>query len=160
MKRLFLMLVAVLAAAALVAGTGTAGDTRGKKCADIVFGEGDGYVTRDPAGDPNGAKLANPRLQWIVDFAEPNCSELTTLYVYDNSDTEPQPLVTLTSTQTGTTSITFTYTFNQAGGATAPADENICIVATTVQSKHVADRALDAGCFTLSGLGSPASGFG
>jgi hypothetical protein len=159
MKRLFLMLIAALTATVLVAGTGTAGDTRGKKCADIVFGQGDGYVTRDPAGDPTGTPLANPRLQWQVVFAEPNCSELTTLYVYDDSDTETSTLVTLTSTETGTTSITFTYTFNQTGGATAPEDENICVVATTLQAKHVADRAPDAGCLTLSGLGSPSSAF-
>jgi hypothetical protein len=159
MKRLFLTLVIALAATTLAAGIGTAGDTRGKKCADITFGEGDGYVTREIPGDETSPKLANPTLQWIVDFGAPNCSDLTTLYVYDNSDTETAPLVTLTSTQMGTTSITFAYTFNQPGGAAAPADENICIVATSTQSKHVADRAPDSGCFVLSGLSSPASGF-
>jgi len=158
MKRFLLMLVAALAAAALAAETGTTGDTRGKKCADITFGDG-AYQTRETPGDPNSPPLANPILQWTIFFDVPNCSELTTLYVYDNSDAET-PLVTLTSTQTGTTSITFNYTFNQPGGATAPTDEDVCIVGTTVQSKHVADRAPDAGCLTLSGInGSPATGF-
>lgn len=160
MKRLFLLLAAAVAAAVLVAGTGTAGDVRGKKCADIVFGDGS-YVTRDPHLDPNGTLVANPTLTWTIDFAEPNCSELTTLYIYDDSVTETSPLATVTSTSTGTTSITFTYTFNQPGGAAAPADEDVCIYNTTLFAKHVADRAPDAGCATVSGLtGTPASGYG
>ena len=159
MKRLFLAVAAALAAAALVAGTSTAGDVRGKKCTDITFGDG-AYVTREVPGDDTSPLLANPYLEWTVSFGQPNCSELTSLYVYDNSDTEPSPLVTLTSTQTGVTSITFTYTFNESGGAAAPADENICIVGATSWSGHVADRAPNAGCLALSGVGgSPATGF-
>jgi hypothetical protein len=154
MKRIFLILVAALAATALVAGTGAASDTRGPACTNIVFGDGF-YITRD--GDGN--LLANPMLQWRVDFGEPNCSEVTTLYVYDSSDTEKKPLVKLKSKETGSTSITFTYTFNQVGGAAAPADENVCLVATTDWSGHVADRAPDSGCAIVSGDGGPASGF-
>jgi hypothetical protein len=161
MKRLFLVVAAALAAAVLVTGTGTAGDVRGKKCTDISFGDG-AYVTRTVPGDASSPPLANPYLEWTVSFDQPNCSELTSLYVYDNSDTESSPLVTLTSTQTGVTSITFTYTFNSPYGVAAPADENICIVGTTSWSEHVADRApnADAGCLALSGIeGSPATGF-
>jgi hypothetical protein len=155
MKRLFLLVVAALAAASLAAGTSTAGDVKGKKCTDIVFGDG-GYVTRDASGNP----LANPYLQWTVSFNSPNCSDLTSLYVYDNSDTEPAPLVTLTSTETGVTSITFNYTFNEPGGAAAPSDGTICIVGTTQWSSHVADRAPDTGCLLLIGDSAPSSGFG
>jgi hypothetical protein len=158
MKRLFLMLVAALAATVLVAGTGTAGDTRGKKCADIVFGDG-AYVTRETPGDATSPKLANPTLEWRFDFAGLNCSELTTLYVYDDSATETSPLVTLTSTSSAA-SITFNYTFNSPYGVPAPADEDVCLVGTTDWSGHVADRAPDSGCLSLSGIGgAPSSAF-
>ena len=160
MKRLLLALTTTLVAAALVVGTGTAGDTKGPSCANITFGDGV-YDAFDESTQPPTPR-ANPVLTWDIIFDVPNCSSLTTLYVYDDSSTEPTPLVTLTATTTGTTSISFSYTFNQPGGAVGPSDNVVCLVGTSQYKKHVADRAPDPGgdCWPVADEPPGGSGFG
>jgi hypothetical protein len=147
MKRLLLMLVVALAAAALVAGTGTAGDTKGPPCANIASGDaGYGYNPADSSGT----------VQATFDLAAPACAEGSYLLeIYDFS-TGTNPLATSTLTQavvggdpcpTGSTScVTITYSF--AAGS-APSD-GVCIVVTTFYKKHSADRGPDSGCYPVA----------
>ena len=141
MKRFLLLLVAALAAAALMAGIGTASDTKGPPCTNIASGD---------AGYGSGT------VQAIFDLSAPACAEGSYLLeIYDFS-TGTNPLATSTLTQavvggdpcpTGSTScVTITYSF--AAGS-APSD-GVCIVVTTFYKKHSADRGPDSGCYPVA----------
>src|SRR5438270_103668 len=130
MKRLLLMLVVALAAAALVAGTGTASDTKGPPCTNIASGDaGYGYNPVDSSGT----------VQATFDLAAPACDEGSYLLeIYDFSTgtnllaTSTQAVVGGDPCPVGSTScVTITYSF--AAGH-APSD-GVCIVVTTFYKK-------------------------
>jgi hypothetical protein len=138
MKRFFLMLVAALAAAALVAGAATAGDTKGPPCANIASGDaGYGYNPADSSGT----------VQADFDLTAPACAdESYRLEIYDFS-TGTQLLAPAVdqAAVAGTTHVTITYSF---AAGTAPSD-GVCIVVTTFYKKHLADLGPDSGCFQV-----------
>jgi hypothetical protein len=139
MKRLFLMLVTVLAAVALVSGTGTAADTKGPPCANVINGDA-GYF-----GDT---------VTVVLTLGAPACDDGSYLLeIYALSGT---PLLDSTdlAVVAGDT-VTITYTF---AAGTAPSD-GVCLVAKTFYKKHLADRAPDSGCEALPADSSGASGF-
>jgi hypothetical protein len=139
MKRLFLMLAAAVAAAALVAGSGTAAssDTKGPPCTNIA----DGTAGYDFHADSSGT------VQAIFTLEAPACSEESyRLEIYDlNGGTLPgnpsvdQPAVA------GETIVTITYNFD---APTAPSS-GVCIVVDTFWKKHLSDRGPDRGCVEL-----------
>jgi hypothetical protein len=128
MKRLFLLLVAALAAAALLAGTGTASDSRGPACTNFAFGD-PFYV-----GDTTGADMT---------LAAPACTGEThfSLDIYSLDGTTLLVPDVAASTVSGST-LSFSYTFPSG---TAPSD-GVCLVAKSYWRDHVADRAPDSGC--------------
>jgi hypothetical protein len=144
MKRLFLMLVAALAAAALLAGIGTASDSKGPACTNFSFGD-PFYI--------NGTAGADMTL------AAPACTGEThfSLDIYSfTSDGTGTPLVADVPPSTVSGSmVSFSYTF-PAG--TAPSD-GVCLVATSYWRDHVADRAPDTGCQKVA-AGSSGGGGG
>jgi hypothetical protein len=137
MKPFLLMLVAALAAAALVAGAATAGDTKGPPCANIASGDaGYGYNASDGSGT----------VQADFDLSKPACAdESYRLEIYDFSTgttllaTENQAAVS------GETHVTITHSF---AAGTAPSD-GVCIVVTTFYRNRLADRGPDSGCFQV-----------
>jgi hypothetical protein len=145
MKRLFLMIVMILGAAALVGGTATAADTKGPPCANIASGDaGYGYNSTDTSGT----------VQATFDLVAPACAEGSYLLeIYDFSTgtnllaTSTQAVVGGDPCPTGSTScVTITYSF--AAGS-APSD-GVCIVVKTFYKKHAADRGPDSGCYQVA----------
>ena|SRR5947207_1703856 len=130
MKRFLLMLVAALAAAALLAGIGTASDTKGPPCTNIASGD---------AGYGSGT------VQAIFDLSAPACAEGSYLLeIYDFS-TGTNLLASTDQATVAGTQVTITYSF--AAGQ-APSD-GVCIVVTTFYKKHLADRGPDSGCYQV-----------
>jgi hypothetical protein len=125
MKRLFLLLVAALAAAALLAGIGTASDSKGPACTNFAFGD-PFYI--------NGTAGANMTL------AAPACTGDFSLDIYSLDGTTLLVPDVAPSTVAGTT-VSFSYTFSSG----APSD-GVCLVAKSFWRDHVADRAPDIGC--------------
>jgi hypothetical protein len=130
MKRFLLLLVAALAAAALMAGIGTASDTKGPPCTNIASGD---------AGYGGGT------VQAIFDLSTPACAEGSYLLeIYDFS-TGANLLASTDQATVAGTQVTITYSF--AAGQ-APSD-GVCIVVTTFYKKHLADRGPDSGCYQV-----------
>jgi hypothetical protein len=147
MKRFFLMLVAALAGAALVAGTGAAAsDTKGPPCTNITSGTaGYLYTSANQSGT----------VQAIFDLEAPACTdESYRLEIYDiNGAALPgSPSVDQTAVP-GETTVTITYTF---AAGTAPSG-GVCIVVDTFWKKHLSDRGPDTGCYQVP-PGEPAGG--
>lgn len=132
MKRLVPMLVAALAAAALVAGTGMAGDAKGPPCTNVIGG-GDSLGYRY-----NGDGTGTVEATFIL--AAPACAQATyTLDVYNLQGTG-SPLQTYAPTSVSGDTVTFSYTFSGA-----PTD-GVCLVGTTYHKAHLSDRAPNSGC--------------
>jgi hypothetical protein len=143
MNRIFLMVVATLAAAALAGGAGAAGDAKGPPCTDVVDGiagytydAGTGIVTVELTMGAPACAVAT----YLVDIK--NLAGTATLV----NDVAPQ--------STSGSTVTFSYTFTSG----APSD-GVCIVAETSIKGHAIDRAPDDGCFPAPANESPASGF-
>jgi hypothetical protein len=138
-KRFFALFAVAAAAAAFAVPSGSAVDTQGPACADIVFGDGGYTLLTTP-----------PSLQWRFDLAAPSCASVTyTLYIYDSTGT------TLLATQTVSgisdeTSLSFNQNFSGANGEPAADPNGVCLVGTTSLGRHVADRAPDTGCLPLA----------
>jgi len=136
MKRLFPMLVAAFAAAALAAGTATASDTKGPPCANITNGTA-GYLYN--SADSSGT------VQAIFELGAPACSEESyVLQIYNFSGTTLLATVNQAAVPGETTA---TITYSLAAGS-APSD-GVCIVVTTFYKKHLADRGPDSGCYSV-----------
>jgi hypothetical protein len=130
MKRFLLLLVAALVAAALMAGIGTASDTKGPPCTNITSGD---------AGYGGGT------VQAIFDLSTPACAEGSYLLeIYDFS-TGTNLLASTDQATVAGTQVTIKYSF--AAGQ-APSD-GVCIVVTTFYKKHLADRGPDSGCYPV-----------
>ena len=138
MKRLFLMLTAALALAALVAGTGSASDTKGPPCTNVIAGD---------AGYFGGTVTVNLTLD------APACSDGT--YLLDIKDLSGSTLLVgdLAPTSVSGSSVTFSYSFS----GTPP--DGVCLVAKTYYKKHPADLAPDSGCLPVPADSSGATGF-
>src|SRR2546423_15514725 len=128
MKRFALIFVAALAAAALLAGTGSASDTRAPAWTNFTFGD-PCYV-----GSTAGADMS---------LAAPACSEGThfSLDIYNLAGTTLLVGDVGPTIVSGTT-VHFEYTFPSG---TAPSD-GVCLVAKSWWRGHVSDRAPDGGC--------------
>src|SRR5438309_3539789 len=139
MKRLFLLIVAALAVSALLAGSGTASDTKGPACTDYTFGD-PFYV-----GDTTGATMT---------LAAPACTGEThfSLDIYSLNGTTLLVPDVAPSTVSGST-VSFSYTFPSG---TAPTD-GVCLVAKSFWRDHVADRGPDTGCQQVA-VGSSGGG--
>ena len=138
MKRLLLMLAASLAAAALVAGTGSTSDTKGPPCTNVIAGD---------AGYFGGTVTVNLTLD------APACSDGT--YLLDIKDLSGSTLLVgdLAPTSVSGSSVTFSYSFS----GTPP--DGVCLVAKTYYKKHPADLAPDSGCIAIPAESSGATGF-
>jgi hypothetical protein len=125
MKRFFLMLVAVFAAAALVAGTGAASDTKGPPCTNVIAGD-TGYF--------------GGTVTVILTLEAPACSDGSYLLDIYNLAGDTLLVGDLTPTNVSGDTVTFSYSFS----GTPP--DGVCLVARTFYKKHLADRAPDSGC--------------
>lgn len=139
------MAVATLAATALAAGAGAAGDAKGPACTDVVdgvvgysydAGTGTGTVTVDLALGAPACAVAT----YVVEIM--NFAGTSTLV----SGVAPE--------STSGTAMTFSYTFNSG----APSD-GVCIVAQTSIKNHLIDRAPNNDCAPAPANDSGASGF-
>lgn len=142
MKRLLLVIAAALATAALVAGTGTAGDTKGPPCTNVVNST-QGYVY-DPTND-SGAVEVNLMLD------ASSCDAAS--YLLDILDFSGGSLGANDLTPTSVSGETVTFTHSFAAG-TAPND-GVCLVAETFFRGRLADRAPDSGCFAVPANEAP-----
>jgi hypothetical protein len=143
MKRIFLMAVTTLAAAALAAGAGAAGDAKGPACTNVVDGI---------AGYRTDTRTVTVELT----LGAPACATATYLVEIKNFAGTTTLVSDLTPESTSGTTMTFVYTFSSAS---APSD-GVCVVAQTSIKKHLIDRAPDGdGCFPVVADESPASGF-
>jgi len=128
MKRLFLLFVAALVGAMLLAGTGSASDSKGPACMNFVSGD-PGYDGSTAGADMTlAAPACTDGLHYSLDIYSLDGSRLLV------ADVAP-------SSVAGTL-VSFRYTF-PAG--TAPSD-GVCLVAKSWWRDHVADRAPDTGC--------------
>jgi hypothetical protein len=145
MKRLFLALTTALVSAALLAGTGTAGDTKGPPCTNIVDGTAAYVYDADQIG----------RVGVAFTLKAPACAAATyAVDIYDLGGTEL--LVNeLAPTSVSGDAVTFSYSFDAGEG---PSD-GVCIVAETYFKGRLADRGPDSGCFPAPANESPASGY-
>ena len=122
------MFVAALAATALLAGTGSASDSKGPSCTNFTFG--------DPFydGSTAGADMS---------LAVPACTGEThfSLDIYNLAGTTLLVGEVAPTIVSGTT-VHFEYTFPSG---TAPSD-GVCLVAKSWWRGHVSDSAPDTGC--------------
>jgi hypothetical protein len=145
MKRLLLVLIAGLATAALIAGTGTGAppEVKGPPCANIANHlQTDYYNTAE-----------NPALQWTFVLDGRSCAPVTyTLQIYNLAGTTL--LDTVSMPGNGSTNLVFNYNFS----GTAPTD-GVCIAGTTSIGDRTLDTAPDgANCFPVEHGGSGQSG--
>jgi hypothetical protein len=137
MKRLFLILVAVLGAATVAAGIGTAvsSDTKGPPCSNITDGTAGYHVNADQSGT----------VQAIFTLGAPACTdESYRLEIYNLGGTTLLATVDQAAVP-GETTPSITYNF---AAGTAPSD-GVCIVVDTFWKKHLSDRGPDTGCFAV-----------
>jgi len=138
MKRLFAVLVAALAAAALVTGSGTAGDAKGPPCTNVIGG-GDtlGYASPNPTTGTSGSGV----VEATFILAAPACSEATyTLSVY-SFDGSTLLVSDIQPTSISGDTVFFHYEFPSG----APSD-GVCLVGTVSWKNHVSDPVPDTGC--------------
>jgi hypothetical protein len=136
------MLVTALAATAIVAGTGTAGDTKGPPCVNVIDST-QGYVY-DEINDSGEVEVN-------LILAAPACDAadyLLDIYDYLGS---PQLANDLVPTIISGNTVTFRYSF---AAGTAPND-GVCFVAETFFRDRLADRAPDSGCFQVPANEAP-----
>lgn len=137
--------VAILAAAALAAGAGAAGDANGPPCTDVV--DGSAAYSYD-AGTATGTVTVE------LTMGAPACAPATYTVDIKNFAGTSTLVSDLTPQSTSGTTVTFSYTFT----GSAPSD-GVCIVAETSIKRHPIDRAPDTGCVATPANESPASGF-
>ena len=128
MKRLVVALTATLAAAALVAGTGSAGDKKGPPCTDIVFGDF-GY-----ADNGNGTGTVSG----YVLLATTHCGTTSYNLFVQGLGSDAGEVDGVDATQ-----INFSFTF-----ASLPA--SVCVYVESVWRDHTSDRAPDTGCEVIN----------
>ena len=138
MKRLFLMLTAALAAAALVAGTGSASDTKGPPCTNVIAGD---------AGYTGGTVTV------VLTLDAPACSDGSYLLDINNLSGSQLLVGDVAPTSVSGSSVTFSYSF------TGTPPDGVCLVAKTFYKKHAADLAPDSGCVAIPAESSGATGF-
>jgi hypothetical protein len=138
MKRLFLILTAALAAAALVAGAGSASDAKGPPCTNIIAGD---------AGYFGGTVTV------VLTLDAPACSDGTYLLDIKSFDGNTVLVGDLVPTSVSGSSVTFSYSFS----GTPP--NGVCLVAKTYYKKHPADLAPNDGCLAIPPDSSAATGF-
>ena len=138
MKRLLLMLAASLAAAALVAGTGSTSDTKGPPCTNVIAGD---------AGYTGGTVTV------VLTLDAPACSDGSYLLDINNLSGTALLVGDVVPTSVSGSSVTFSYTFS----GTPP--DGVCLIAKTYYKKHPADLAPDSGCLPVPADSSGATGF-
>jgi hypothetical protein len=147
MKRFLLVLVPALAAAALVASSSMATDTRGPACVNVV--NTDQAYVRDATNDSGQVEVT-----LILDA--PACDDASySLDIFDFSG-RPRLAQGLEPATVSGNFVTFTYSF---AAGTAP-DQGICFVAETFYKGHLADIAPDSGCFQVAEGGGSGGGQG
>lgn len=148
MKRLFVVLIAGLATAALLAGTGTGAppEVKGPPCANIANHlQTDYYNTAE-----------NPDLQWTFVLEGRSCAFITyTLQIYNATGTTLLDTVTLTG-DGSSNQVVFNYNFD---GTPAADPDGVCLAGMTSMGERVLDTAPDAAnCFPVEHGGSGQSG--
>lgn len=142
MKRLFLALGVALAVTALAVGTGTAGDTKGPKCTDIVAGAFSYQSTGVVGGDATLASAACDSWTYKLYILDPTETEIGS----DEGSVDP--------TDPMSTTINFSTTL------TEPLPNSVCVYAETLHKGRVSDRAPDTGCVSMDkGSSGGDSGF-
>ena len=138
MKRVFLMLTAALALAALVAGTGSASDTKGPPCTNVIAGDA-GYI--------------GGTVTVVLTLDAPACSDGSYLLDINNLSGSQLLVGDVAPTSVSGSSVTFSYSF------TGTPPDGVCLVAKTFYKKHAADLAPDSGCVAIPAESSGATGF-
>jgi hypothetical protein len=138
--------IAALTIAAVVAGTGTAGDTKGPPCADFIFGD-PGYFRNAV----NGSGIVTSTFT----LKAPACDTATfKLHIYDYATGTTLLAGNIASTSVSGDTVSFTYNFS---AGTAPTD-GVCLVGESYFKGRLADSAPDSGCLQVpvdsSGSGS------
>jgi hypothetical protein len=149
MKRLFLLVVTALSAAALAGGVQAASDTRGPACTNVVGG-GDSLAYVSP-GDGTGVVEATFELDAP---ACPDASYSLAIYTFNGTT---RLVKNVQPTSISGNIVFFHYEF--ASGA--PTD-GVCLVGETEWKGHESDRVPDSGCAPVENTfnGGSAGGYG